>query len=184
MSLDHFCRAFVIGLLPILFLPMSALWAGVFIGVLALCSGLYKKQILMVLLGVCWLICYGQIIHSAQRADQIQAGKIEAEITIVQLLKQQDYQTAIAETGSGERVYLNWQAKTPLRLEGRYLADLQRRPISSRLNEGNFNRQRWYFAQRIDYTGRMNCLLNQRGCVAVGLPIYTNKQQPFLTKGY
>lgn len=152
MSLDHFCRYFVIGLLPILFLPVPGLWLAMWIGASAIGLGLYQKQLFTVLLGGLWLLSYGEVLQCAYQAHQIPSDKIETEITITQLLKQQDYQTAIAETIQGERIYLNWQAQTPLQLEVRYLAQLQRRPISSRLNEGNFNRQRWYFAQKIDYT--------------------------------
>lgn len=95
-------------------------------------------------------ISYFQIIHTVRNAGNIDAGKKIVQFEIVQILKQTDYQTAIAKLASGQKIYLNWQAQEPLHLHQKYQAELNLRPISARQNIGNFDRQKWYFANHIN----------------------------------
>lgn len=107
------------------------------------------------LIGLAILVAwsYFQVIQTAEKADNISATRVDERIHIVQILKQQDSQTAIAKRPNGERIYLNWQAKTPLQLERFYQVNFTLRPISSRQNIGNRDRQKWYFAQHIQAIG-------------------------------
>lgn len=104
----------------------------------------------LIVLALAVMISYGQILHIAKKADELTASRGETIIQIEQIIKQQgDYQTAVATDSNGIRLFLNWQAKTPLQLAKRYQVELRRRPISSRLNRGNFNGQKRYFSQGI-----------------------------------
>lgn len=152
MTFDRFCQFTVLGLLPLLWLPFFALEAGLVLAASVAGWGILRRQGLMILLALIWAAGYGRVIELAHSANQVVAEKRVERITVVQILKQQEYQTAIAKMPSGERIYLNWQSETDLALGGEYRAELQFRPISSRLNEGNFNRQRWYLAQGLTRT--------------------------------
>lgn len=149
MNLDRFCQLFVISLLPLLILPSRLLSVGFFIAIVCLFLAIFLCNYRWAVLGVMIAISYGQIIQTVTQANKVQAGKEQTVITITQILKQGEYRTAIAENENGERIYLNWQAKLPLQLGGQYQAMLNRRPISSRFNMGNFDRQKWYFSQKV-----------------------------------
>lgn len=152
MTFDRFCQFTVLGLLPLLWLPFAALKWALAVAVFIMLCGIFRRQALLILLGTIWLFGYARVVELANIADQVMAGRSEEIIRIVQILKQQDFQTAIAETHSGEQLYLTWQSEKALELGAEYQAQLQYRPISARLNEGNFNRQRWYLAQGITRT--------------------------------
>lgn len=158
MSLDRFCQYLIVGLLPLLWLPTPELKWAIGVGLGATMLGACRRQPLLLLLGLLWAVSYWQVLEAVRQTDQVTASQTLERITIRQILKQHDYQTAIAERLQGKegesqgRIYLTWQSSTPLELNRTYLAELHLRPISARLNEGNFNRQRWYFAQNIHAT--------------------------------
>lgn len=149
MKLDRACQIVALGLLPIIGLPPVGLSFALLCCLLVLLWALWRRAWLWVC--VATLIGYGyvDVLQTAQFAQQMKPSKSHEPIKIVRLLKQQHYQTAIAERVDGSRLYLNWQSDTPLLLARHYQADLTLKPISGRLNHGNFDRQRWLFAQHL-----------------------------------
>ncbi|MCK3656915.1 hypothetical protein A4G19_14710 [Pasteurellaceae bacterium Macca] len=176
MTLDRACGLFCLALLPILILPPQWLGLGWLVG---LCFCLFvPRHWLYAVVGLLVMVSYHNVHQLRTFAESVQANKRSEKVAILHILKQQDYQRAIAQNTQGERFYLNWQSDTLLVLNGRYQIDAKIRPISARLNEGNFDRQRWLFAQRLthlatvkkaDYLGQnvtlrtqwLNCVTHQ-----------------------
>ncbi|MDD0824795.1 DNA internalization-related competence protein ComEC/Rec2 [Mannheimia sp. AT1] len=150
MNLDRFCILGVILHLPILLLPKNGLILGIIIGLFLLIISIFSHQKITFLLGVLLCISYFQVIQAVKNAENITTTKQKVQFEITKILKQAEYQTAIARLTSGQRIYLNWQAKQPLILHQKYQAELNLRPISARQNMGNFDRQKWYFANHIN----------------------------------
>lgn len=150
--LDRICIAIFLFHLPILFLPKDGLLGGIAFGGIILLYGIYIRAKLTFVLGVIICMSYFHIIQVAKNAENITASKQLIQFKISKILKQTDYQTAIGTLQTGENIYLNWQAEQPLLLEQYYQAELNLRPISARNNIGNFDRQRWYFANHINMT--------------------------------
>ncbi len=155
MTLDRLIYCFVISLLPILFLPFPALIGGGVVAGLVILFGLYRRNVYCLILGGGILYAYLLVMGKSNKADNISPQKTQEVIQIVQILKQQEYQTAIAKRINGERLYVTWQSSEPLLLNAHYQAELTIRPISARLNIGNFDRQKWYFAQHITATASL-----------------------------
>ncbi|MGX3021315.1 DNA internalization-related competence protein ComEC/Rec2 [Ursidibacter sp. B-7004-1] len=164
MNLDRFCYYYLFATLPILILPKVLLYGGIGVAGIFLIFALYKRQFRYVFLAITVALSYAITLGKVLQADLVQVEKVNETIKIVQILKQQEYQTAIAQRENGLRIYLNWQSETPLYLDRFYQAELNIRPISSRLNDGNFDRQKWYFAQNIQQisTVRKAILLEQQ----------------------
>lgn len=138
MTLDRFCIALILFHLPILWLPKAFLFVGIVIGTLVLILSVYLRSKLTAVLGLLVCIGYIQIIQVAKNAEKTTASKTPVQFEISKILKQTDYQTAIATLNTGEKIYLNWQSKQPLLLNQFYQAELALRPISARSNIGNF----------------------------------------------
>lgn len=149
MKLDRLSQVYIIALCPILILPKEWLELGIIFAIACFLIGIIARKVSWILLAILLLSSYLQIIVTANKAENRPAHRIQETLLIEKILKQQDYQTAIAKRENGERLYVTWQAKTALLLDHTYRADFNFRPISSRLNEGNFDRQRWYFAQKV-----------------------------------
>ena len=150
MTLDRFFILLCLSFLPILWLPQQALLPAMLFATLLILYFSFKQQLLPFMLGLIMLLSYGQVLKIANQAENFTAYKSIQPIEIIKILKQQEYQTAVGQLTSGQKIYLNWQAKTPLQLNATYQAELNLRPISGRSNIGNFDRQRWYFANDID----------------------------------
>ena len=136
MTLDRLIYCFVISLLPILFLPFPALIGGGVVAGLVILFGLYRRNVYCLILGGGILYAYLLVMGKSNEADNISLQKTQEVIQIVQILKQQEYQTAIAKRVNGERLYVTWQSSEPLLLNAHYQAELTIRPISARLNIG------------------------------------------------
>lgn len=149
LTLDRACYYLIIALLPLLGLPLDWLWWGGAIALFFSFMGVWRRDGYWLLLAGLIAISYGRVNHFTAKLDVPEATVIQETIVIEQIAKQHEYQSAIAIRANGERLYLYWQSKTPLVLGASYWADLRLRPVSSRLNDGNFHRQRWYIAQRI-----------------------------------
>lgn len=150
MTLDRFFILLCLSFLPVLWLPQQALLPVMLFATLLMLYFGFKHQLLPFMLGFIMLLSYGQVLKIANQAENFTAYKSTQPIEIIKILKQQEYQTAVGQLTSGQKIYLNWQAKTPLQLNATYQAELNLRPISGRSNIGNFDRQRWYFANDID----------------------------------
>lgn len=153
MNLDRFTILLVLCHLPLLWLPRDFLIFGVLAGSLIILWGMFRQKWLICLLGILLCTSYAQVNHIAKKSENLTASKGVVEFEVHKILKQTEYQTAIARLKTGETIYLNWQAEQPLALNQNYRAELNIRPLSSRLNIGNFDRQKWYFANHIDFIG-------------------------------
>ncbi|MDH2923864.1 competence protein ComEC [Nicoletella semolina] len=147
--MDRLVIGFVVLMLPITVLPQSFFPLIINIFALACIVALWFRTSLVILFALL-LINYSYIDSVAKKSITEADFADTQTIQIVQILKQQDYQTAIGETHTGKRLYLHWQSEIPLILSAYYQIKLVPRPISARLNKGNFDRQRWYVAQHID----------------------------------
>ncbi|BFU59547.1 MULTISPECIES: DNA internalization-related competence protein ComEC/Rec2 [Rodentibacter] len=93
-----------------------------------------------------------------RQADEISVQKQPLIFTIEEVLHQQAYQTVIVRTVLKERlgeqrIFLNWKAKERPFLGETWQGEVLLRPLSGRLNFGGFDRQKWYFSERIIATG-------------------------------
>ncbi|MGQ0285999.1 DNA internalization-related competence protein ComEC/Rec2 [Pasteurellaceae bacterium 22721_9_1] len=85
---------------------------------------------------------------------------LKANFKILKIQQQKDYQTLIIElkqpdSNSPQRLYTNWQVKEMPKMGEVWQGNLHIRPISSRLNQGGFDRQAWYLSQGITATARI-----------------------------
>lgn len=152
MNVERCCYCFLISILPILYLPSLYLWLGFIWGTLLLCYAGVRQDKLLGLTAIFILQCYIRVSDFAENLHKQTAYTSQEQIHIQRILKQEGMPSAIAQREDGSLVYLWWQAETALFLDQKYFAELRLRPISARLNEGNFNRQRWYIAQHISAT--------------------------------
>lgn len=150
MNLDRSCILLVCFHLPILILPTQWLFIGIILGCGLVILGILWQKIGILLVGISVFFSYLTISETAKSTARVPVNKQEQLFEIQKILKQTDYQTAIARLDSGETVYLNWQSEQPLELHQRYQAVLNLRPISARSNIGNFDRQKWYFSNHIN----------------------------------
>lgn len=150
MNLDRLCISFIFLHLPLLILPKQYLFSGLIFGGIIILTALWKRRFLLFLLGVFLSFAYFSVGKTVKNAEHTTAHKQKVEFKIQKILKQTDYQTAIARLNTGEKVYLNWQAEQPLQLHRYYQAELNLRPIFARQNIGNFDRKKWYFANHIN----------------------------------
>ena len=138
--------------LPILWLPLAGfLYLIIAYSTLLLWAILARYNLLALTLFLV-LLSYARVAHFANELKNQTALAQTRTVKIVQLQKLTDYQAAIGQLENGERIYLNWQSQTPLKLEQHYQIQTTFRPISARLNEDNFDRQRWYAANHIQAT--------------------------------
>lgn len=153
MNIERACLLFILSLLPLLCLPWHLLWLGGLFAFIMLLLALYKQHKLLLVCACLIGISYARIMVIAEQANQQPVQHVFDTIRVTQLLKQvEDYQSAVAIRENGVRVYLVWRSETPLFLGGVYRAELPLKPLSSRLNVGNFNRQRWFLANHIQAT--------------------------------
>ena len=149
---DHAFILFPLLCLPILWLPLAGfLYLIIAYSTLLLWAILARYKLLAWTLFLV-LLSYARVAHFANELKNQTALAQTRTVKIVQLQKLTDYQAAIGQLENGERIYLNWQSQTPLKLEQHYQIPTTFRPISARLNEGNFDRQRWYAANHIQAT--------------------------------
>lgn len=90
-----------------------------------------------------------QALTLYQEASAIQVENSQTEIRIDEILHQQEYQTFVVSDSTGRRIYLQWRSEGKPQLGEIWQADLRIRPLSSRLNQGGFDRQQWYFSKQI-----------------------------------
>lgn len=168
-SLDKALLSFVLTALSLLFFPDFALldwqWGILFsVIVLFVATVVYftcRSRLIatfvygfFVLLGFSFF--HTQARHLLQLADQVAylPNKISTELYISEILHQQDYQTLIAEAKlqphlPRQRIYVQWRAKSQVNLGEKWQAEVNLRPISSRLNFSGFDRQQWLFAKGV-----------------------------------
>ncbi|MBS9783533.1 MAG: DNA internalization-related competence protein ComEC/Rec2, partial [Pasteurella sp.] len=150
MNLDHFCISLCLFLLVLLWLPLDYFSTVVFVSAVFLLLAFFLKKLAWGILFGVILVSFYQVQQTVKNVQNITAYQTTENVKITQILHVKDYQTAIGQLENGLKLYLKWQAKVPLELEKKYQAKLKIHPISGRLNKGNFNRQKWYFANNIN----------------------------------
>ncbi len=149
MNLDRVCIIFCLFLLVLLWLPFNAFYFVILgLGFVCISAFLLKKWNC----GIAFLfilLSFYQVQQFVKNAQNITAHQETTQIRIIKILHLKDYKTAIGKRQNSKKLYLKWQNKTPLVLERDYQVTLKIKPISGRLNQGNFNRQQWYFANHI-----------------------------------
>ncbi|MDP8080087.1 DNA internalization-related competence protein ComEC/Rec2 [Phocoenobacter skyensis] len=150
MNLDKFCILFVLLQVVLLWLPLDYFSIIIVMSVIVAVVMLWHKKRLWGLLGLVIAMSFYNVQQIAKNAENVTATTVTKPLKIVKILHQQDYKTAIGELYNGKRLYLQWRNNIPLKLEQHYQATLKIRPISGRLNQGNFNRQQWYFANKMN----------------------------------
>lgn len=150
MNFDRFIIILSLSFLPLLFLPREWLIWGCYVASITVLLGIFYKQRLTIILGFSILVSYWQILNISEVAEKYVTSSPQLyRFQVQKIIKQAEFQTAFAKLDNGDLIYLNWQSDEPLELEKYYLANFKIRPISSRLNIGNFDRQRWFFAQHL-----------------------------------
>ncbi|WP_423738299.1 DNA internalization-related competence protein ComEC/Rec2 [Caviibacterium pharyngocola] len=129
------------------------------IGIAAFAFGRYRTVNGMFI--IIWTIGWSAYFHSQalsllQQAEQVSAlpKKVTTEFYIEEILRQADYQTLVisakfAPHFTAQRAYARWTSAEPVKAGEYWRGELQLRSISSLLNEGGFDRQKWYFAKHI-----------------------------------
>ncbi|PJG85869.1 DNA internalization-related competence protein ComEC/Rec2 [Conservatibacter flavescens] len=139
----------------LLILPIEGLLAWWLMVPLVLFVWITRQYWTAVMIGIvlCWF--HWQALQLVQQAEQIAylPKKQEATFTIVEILHQQAYQTLVIEAellpNQTSRIYTTWQAPSQPKLGEIWQGELRLRPLSSRLNQGGFDRQKWAFAKGI-----------------------------------
>ncbi|WGE65968.1 DNA internalization-related competence protein ComEC/Rec2 [Actinobacillus equuli] len=189
MNFDRFVLILSLFFLPLLFLPREWLTYGCYVAVLIIVIGIFRKQELTILLGALTLVSYWQIINISSNANKYATSSQQLyQFQIQKIIKQAEFQTAFAKLENGDVIYLNWQSDEPLELEQYYQANLKIRSISSRLNIGNFDRQRWFFAHHLNGSATVKKVNKLTSPHSSSLRIqwleYVRKQlEPFPSKG-
>ena len=170
-TLFYFAGTLIIAALSLLFLPDFLLlsWMNgiAIMAALALIACLFQrvKKVVhvcyaLIILTFCLSYAHAGAINLLQQADSIEKNsrRVALFLRIESLLHQQGYQTLIAkarlkENGAEQRLFINWKSDERPKIGEIWQADIQLRPLSSRLNFGGFDRQQWYFSQNITAIG-------------------------------
>ncbi|WP_040976142.1 DNA internalization-related competence protein ComEC/Rec2 [Necropsobacter massiliensis] len=93
------------------------------------------------------------LLQQAERITDL-PKRINTEFRITEIVRHHEYQTLVATARlrddlPEQRIYLRWQHTHPANLGERWKGELHLRVLSSRLNDGGFDRQQWYFAKGI-----------------------------------
>ncbi|MGR3808521.1 DNA internalization-related competence protein ComEC/Rec2 [Pasteurella testudinis] len=171
MRLQNIALCWLLSLSQIFWLPVS--WLGyqrilLALAVTAVFSALwlarnrrYRTLLLLFAVTLCsaayqqWYIA--STLAKAERIAELsrQMQTIDAEFKIVSLRQMLVNRTLVAELDLNGyqldkiKVNIHWQAEAEPHLGEIWRATLKLRPLSSRLNEGGFNRQRWLLSQSI-----------------------------------
>lgn len=170
LSLETILYLFIFSALSLIWVPSDFLldwpWAMRCLLVLSGLVGLayyyrFDDKIKRLLLYAVFLLLSGIYVHSypiqlLALADNVAylPKRVETKIKIVEILHQQDYQSAIATAVLSEdlpeqRILIQWKLSEKIKLGEVWKANLRLRPISSRLNQGGFDKQQWYFAKGV-----------------------------------
>lgn len=142
--------------------PQHALWLIIPCLVIAFLLFLTKKMFFFTLvcqfvfLLVCLTYFHSYAIHLIKTAHSLPAvqSKIQTQFRIEEILNQKEYQAVVVKAqlhpeAPKQRIYVNWQFDTLPQLGEYWQGELRIRPISSRLNQGGFDRQMWYLSKGI-----------------------------------
>ena len=169
ISLDWIAVSLIFSVFSIIWLPdflllewQTAMVTGGSCLIVALLFRLFGKiRILLVFIKLALLIVFlgyahFQPLNLLKLADNMAnlPSKISTEFVVEEIQHQQDYQTLILRARlqpdlPEQLIYANWKGAEQVKLGERWHGELQLRPLSSRLNQGGFDRQQWYFSKGI-----------------------------------
>lgn len=150
LGYHHLCYGLAFGLL--LFCVIRHIWRGK--------NQMHKRTYwwftiaLLVFLGYQQTILQ-EVLLRAEKIVQLSGQPIESEIKILGFRNQQTSSQVIARADLSAyqlgtmKIQLNWQLEQLPQPGDKWQVRLALRPLSSRLNEGGFNRQRWLLSQMI-----------------------------------
>lgn len=168
-SLDKALICFILSMLSLLYVPDFALlsWTSglcLVSSILVVFCISYIKNQRRIMFSLIYLLffCFGLIFshqsakHLLQQADNIAnlSKKIQTDIVVLEILNQQEYQSLIASVKLDknlptQKIYIQWRLSDKVQLGERWQAQLNIRPISSRLNFSGFDKQQWLLAKGI-----------------------------------
>ncbi len=126
------------------------------IAILRDCIKLARFGTAWVLLTLCLAYFHYSAVALLQQAERIAAlpKRVNTEFRIAEIIRHNEYQALVATARLSDelpeqRLYLRWQHSQPANLGERWKGELYLRVLSSRLNDGGFDRQQWYFAKGI-----------------------------------
>ncbi|MGV6989434.1 DNA internalization-related competence protein ComEC/Rec2 [Testudinibacter sp. P80/BLE/0925] len=96
-----------------------------------------------------------EVLRQGEKIAQLQHTALENQVKIIGLRQLSPNLQLVAEVDltayqlGKQKVHLNWQAEQSPQLGDIWRVRLTLRPLSSRLNEGGFNRQRWLLSQSV-----------------------------------
>lgn len=145
-----------------LFQPQTVAWSALPLLIFVLVGKMLKKQVWIqfALVGMLFLSLFGYMHHQAlsalSEAKKVAAlsEKIHASFRIKEIHHQQDYQSVVIRVKLKEalpelRLYARLAFPEGVKLGEIWRGELKIRALSSRLNQGGFDRQKWSFAKRI-----------------------------------
>ena len=176
LNLDKIAFLFIIACLTLLWTPASFLLSktswfccilAVFLTALFAYLLTYRRLSLLLsylLITLCGLAYFQQqALQIYQQTQSIFVENIHTQFRVEDVLHQQGYQTFIAkEQPSGRRLYLQWDSKQLVQAGEIWQGEIRLRPLSSRLNQGGFDRQQWYFANGIVVTAKVKSAVKIR----------------------
>lgn len=105
---------------------------------------------------------HGQALSLLQlaRLPENFGAEVQLDFRIETILSQGDYQRLIvlSEPRPGlpaQRIYLHWNLKQSVQSGELWRGYLRLKPVAARLNQGGFDRQKWFFANGISATARV-----------------------------
>ncbi|OOF70368.1 DNA internalization-related competence protein ComEC/Rec2 [Rodentibacter caecimuris] len=119
---------------------------------------LFLTRLIIYLCGfiICLAFTHSQALTLLHQADQIARTlpNIQTELKIEEILHQKDYQTLIASVQLSpnippQRLLVNWKHPERPFIGEIWNSEIKLKSISSRLNFGGFDRQKWYLSKKI-----------------------------------
>ncbi|WP_102030670.1 DNA internalization-related competence protein ComEC/Rec2 [[Mannheimia] succiniciproducens] len=168
MKLDLFLFCFIVNTLCLLVLPESFLLDFPlflhFLFPLVIAAFIYWFKYRRLWRGFYYLFCgliavfyiHFQALSLFRAADGVKylPAKVQTDFVIDEILYQRDYRNIIVKAQLApefkpQRIYVNWQADQAVKTGEKWRGELHLRAVSSRLNYGGFDKQKWYYAQGI-----------------------------------
>lgn len=166
-KLEVVCLFIIVNCLLLLYLPLDLLITTKAFLILFSCFTfliiiVFKYQFwrrivfyLFIALGIIFYI-HSKPLLLIHQADAVQnfPQKMNAKFTVNEIVHQQNYQTLIITTRLSpeypeQRIYANWRVNEPVKVGETWQGELRLRAISSRLNQGGFDKQKWYYSHGI-----------------------------------
>ncbi|MDH2999512.1 hypothetical protein A1D23_05310 [Chelonobacter oris] len=166
MKLNHLAICWLLSLSQIFFMPADWLdYQPVLMGasVFVLATTVFSRRYRTWLWWLCSLLLFsgylqGQlaaVLSDAEKIAELRRTVIDTELEVIGLRRIKENPQVVARVDLTEyqlgrvKIQLNWQLPQEPHLGDIWRVKLSLRPLSSRLNEGGFNRQRWLLSQSV-----------------------------------